>query len=193
MSHGDQIKELPQGFNILASTNNSPIAVMGNNQNIIGLQFHPEVVHTAQGQTVLGNFVYNICHCIPDWTPANFVSTAIDNIRQQVGSNRVICALSGGVDSSVTASIIHKAIGDQLTCIFVNNGLLRLDEEIRVIETFQRTLKMNLQYVDASDRFLAKLKGITDPEEKRHLIGEEFNQNPSQRGWPTCRYEDGIS
>lgn len=174
MSHGDQIKELPQGFNILASTNNSPIAVMGNNQNIIGLQFHPEVVHTAQGQTVLGNFVYNICHCIPDWTPANFVSTAIDNIRQQVGSNRVICALSGGVDSSVTASIIHKAIGDQLTCIFVNNGLLRLDEEIRVIETFQRTLKMNLQYVDASDRFLAKLKGITDPEEKRHLIGEEF-------------------
>ena len=174
MSHGDQIKELPQGFNILASTNNSPIAVMGNNQNIIGLQFHPEVVHTAQGQTVLGNFVYNICHCNPDWTPANFVSTAIDNIRQQVGSNRVICALSGGVDSSVTASIIHKAIGDQLTCIFVNNGLLRLDEEIRVIETFQRTLKMNLEYVDASDRFLAKLKGITDPEEKRHLIGEEF-------------------
>lgn len=174
MSHGDQIKELPPGFNILASTNNSPIAVIGNNQDIIGLQFHPEVVHTAQGQTVLGNFVYNICHCIPNWTPANFVSTAIANIREQVGNNRVICALSGGVDSSVTASIIHQAIGEKLTCIFVNNGLLRLDEETRVIETFQRTLKMNLQYVDASDRFLAKLKGITDPEEKRHIIGEEF-------------------
>ena len=174
MSHGDQIKQVPPGFDILAYTNNSPVAVMGNKQNILGLQFHPEVVHTPQGQTLLGNFVHNICQCPPEWTPQNFVSTAIDNIRTQVGANRVIVALSGGVDSSVTAAIIHQAIGDQLTCIFVNNGLLRLDEERHVIETFERTLKMNLKYIDASTRFLTKLQGIIDPEKKRRVIGEEF-------------------
>jgi GMP synthase (glutamine-hydrolysing) len=174
MSHCDRIEEMPPGFVSLAYTENSPVAAMGNDQGLIGLQFHPEVVHTPQGKAILQNFLYKICGCSGNWTPGSFVSESIERIKQQVGTGRVICALSGGVDSAVAATLIHRAIGDQLTCIFVNTGLLRREEVERTINTFQRNMKMNLVYVDASDRFLERLKGVTDPEEKRHIIGEEF-------------------
>ena len=174
MSHGDQIEELPPGFASLAYTDNSAVAVMGNERNIFGLQFHPEVVHTVHGKTVLENFLYHICGCRGAWTPSNFVKQSIESIRQQVGESRVICALSGGVDSAVTATLVHQAVGDQLTCIFVNNGLLRLEEPERVLDTFRRNLRLNLVYVDASERFVNRLSGIIDPEEKRKAVGEEF-------------------
>ena len=174
MSHGDQIEELPPGFASLAYTDNAPVAVMGNERNIFGLQFHPEVVHTIHGKTVLENFLYHICGCRGAWTPSNFVKQSIESIRQQVGESRVICALSGGVDSAVTATLVHQAVGDQLTCIFVNNGLLRLEEPERVLDTFRRNLRLNLVYVDASERFVNRLSGIIDPEEKRKAVGEEF-------------------
>ena len=174
MSHGDQIQELPPGFKVLAYTENSPMAVMEDGHRIYGLQFHPEVAHTPQGKTVLENFLFRICGCRGSWTPTNFVSSTIDRIRSQVDSGRVICALSGGVDSAVTATLVYQAIGDQLTCIFVNNGLLRREEAERVQHTFQRNLKMDLFYVDASEQFLKRLRGVTDPEEKRRVIGEEF-------------------
>ncbi len=174
MSHGDQIEDLPPNFQVLAYTDNSPIAVMGGANGIIGFQFHPEVAHTPQGKKVLENFLYGICGCTGAWTPDNFVSSAIQQIRDQVGQGRVICALSGGVDSAVTAALIHRAVENQLTCIFVNNGLLRLEEAERVQATFQRNLSMDLLYVDASERFLNKLVGVSDPEEKRKAIGEQF-------------------
>ena len=174
MSHGDHIQELPPGFKTLAYTDNSPIAVMGSDSKIFGLQFHPEVAHTPQGKHILENFLYGVCGCSGTWTPGNFASTAIEQIRAQVGDGRVICALSGGVDSAVTAALVHGAVGSQLTCIFVNNGLLRREEAERVQDTFQRNLEMDILYVDASDGFLTRLKGITDPEEKRKVIGEEF-------------------
>lgn len=174
MSHGDQVQDLPPEFSSFAYTENSPIAVMGNNNNKYGIQFHPEVAHTPQGKKILENYLYNICGCSGTWTPDNFVAQAIEQISDQVGKGRVICALSGGVDSAVTATLINKAIGDQLTCIFVNNGLLRREESERVQRTFQRNLNIDLIYIDASDRFLARLEGITDPEEKRKTIGEEF-------------------
>lgn len=174
MSHGDQIIKMPPGFKALAYTDNSPIAVLGNDSNIFGLQFHPEVVHTPQGKTILQNFLYKICGCQGNWTPGNFIAESIDRIRQQVGDGRVICALSGGVDSAVVATLIHRAIGDQLTCIFVNNGLLRREEPERVLDTFQRNLRMNVVYVDASERFLKRLQRVVDPEEKRRRIGKEF-------------------
>jgi GMP synthase (glutamine-hydrolysing) len=160
----------------LAYTDNAPIAVMGNDQGMIGLQFHPEVAHTPQGKAILENFLYKICGCRGTWTPANFIADNIARIREQVGSRRVLCALSGGVDSAVTATLVHRAVGDQLTCIFVNNGLLRREEVERTLDTFQRNLRMNLIYKDASDRFLAKLSGVTDPEVKRRVVGEEFIQ-----------------
>ena len=174
MSHGDQITHLPPGFTALAYTDNAPMAVMGNDQGLIGLQFHPEVVHTPQGRQILANFLYNVCGCRPSWTPGNVIAESIEKIRQEVGEGRVICALSGGVDSAVTATLVHRAVGDQLTCIFVNNGLLRREEPERVRTTFQRHMKINLAYVDASDRFLTRLKGVVDPEEKRRVIGDEF-------------------
>lgn len=174
MSHGDQIVELPPDFTSLGYTENSPIAVMGNKHGFIGLQFHPEVSHTPDGKNILKNFLYNICGCSGNWTLGNFVAESIEHIRKQVGDGRVICALSGGVDSAVTAALVHRAIGDQLTCIFVNNGLLRRDEAERTINTFKRNLRMNIDYIDASDRFLGRLRGVTDPEMKRRLIGEEF-------------------
>ncbi len=173
MSHGDQIIKLPPGFQTLAYTDNSPIAAMGTT-NIFGLQFHPEVVHTPHGKTILQNFLYQVCGCKGNWTPSNFIAESIAKIKQQVGKGKVICALSGGVDSAVTATLIHRAIGDQLTCIFVNNGLLRREEPERVLNTFQRNLRMNIIYVDASERFLKRLEGVIDPEEKRRIIGEEF-------------------
>jgi len=174
MSHGDQVVEMPPGFKALAYTENSPFAVIGNDNGIYGLQFHPEVVHTPQGKTIFQNFVLNICRCQGNWTPANFIAESVDKIKEQVRSGRVVCALSGGVDSAVTATIIDRAIGNKLTCIFINNGLLRRDEPERVLNTFKRNLKMDVVYVDATDRFLERLKGVTDPEKKRQLIGNEF-------------------
>jgi len=174
MSHGDRIEEMPPGFISIAYSENSPVAAMSNDKGLIGLQFHPEVVHTPQGKTILQNFLYKICGCSGKWTPGSFVAEGIERVKEQVGTGRVICALSGGVDSAVAATLIHRAIGDQLTCIFVNTGLLRREEVERTINTFQRNMKMNLVYVNASDRFLERLKGVIDPEEKRHIIGEEF-------------------
>ena len=174
MSHGDQIIEMPLGFKALAYTENSPIAVMGSDKGIFGLQFHPEVAHTPQGKSIFQNFVYRICGCQGNWTPTRFIAESIDKIKKQVGAGRVICALSGGVDSAVTATLVQRAIGDNLTCLFINNGLLRREEPERVLNTFQRNLKMDIVHVDASERFLKRLRGVIDPEMKRHLIGEEF-------------------
>ena len=174
MSHGDQIVEMPPGFKALAYTENSPAAVIGNDSNIFGLQFHPEVIHTPQGKTIIQNFLYKICGCQGTWTPGNFANESIDTIKKQVKGGSVICALSGGVDSAVAATLVHRAIGNQLTCIFVNNGLLRREEAERALNTFRNNLKMNVIYVDASERFLDQLKGIIDPEEKRRRIGGEF-------------------
>ena len=174
MSHGDEISEAPPGFSSLAYTDNAPVAVLGNDQGIIGLQFHPEVSHTPNGADILKNFLYEVCGCKGTWTPASFITEATDRIRDQVGGGKVICALSGGVDSAVTAALVQKAIGDQLTCIFVDNGLLRREESERVRGVFERHLNLNLIYVDAVDRFLERLEGVTDPERKRHIIGEEF-------------------
>jgi GMP synthase (glutamine-hydrolysing) len=174
MGHGDRIAQMPSGFHSLAYTDNSPVAVMGNEHGMLGLQFHPEVVHTPQGKQIIRNFLYRICGCRGDWTPSNFVAESMERIREQVGDGRVICALSGGVDSAVAATLVHQAVGDQLTCIFVNNGLLRREEPERVLDTFRRNLKMNLIDVDATERFLATLAGVVDPETKRHRVGEEF-------------------
>ena len=174
MSHGDRIASLPPGFTSLAYTENSPIAALGDGKKIFGLQFHPEVNHTPLGKSILENFLVQACKCRESWTPGNFVNDSIKRIQEQVGDGEVICALSGGVDSAVTAMLLHKAIGEQLTCIFVNNGLLRLEEADRVQDTFKRGMGLNLIYADASERFLGKLAGVIDPEQKRKVIGEEF-------------------
>ena len=174
MSHGDRIEKLPPGFKTLAYTENSPVAVMGNDQGIYGLQFHPEVAHTPQGKTILKNFAFLICGCRGNWTMSNFINESIGRIKKQVGNGKVINALSGGVDSAVVATLIHRAIGDQLTCIFVDNGLLRRDEAERTFKVFQANLGMNIIGIDATARFLEKLKGVTDPEKKRKVIGQEF-------------------
>ncbi|MBN1176070.1 MAG: glutamine-hydrolyzing GMP synthase [Dehalococcoidales bacterium] len=174
MSHGDRIEEMPPGFSALAHTENSPYAVIGDKKGIYGLQFHPEVVHTPEGKTILRNFVQKVCRCKGNWTMGNFVSESMDRIKEQVRGGKVINALSGGVDSSVVATLIHRAIGDQLTCIFVNNGLLRREEADRTLAVFKNNLGMNIIFVDATDRFLDRLKGVVDPEEKRKIIGEEF-------------------
>ena len=174
MSHGDQVLEMPPGFRSLAYTDNSPIAVMGNDEGVIGLQFHPEVVHTPEGKKVIENFLYHICRCRGAWTASNFVEESIGRIRAEVGDGKVVCALSGGVDSAVAATLVHRAVGDQLTCVFVDNGLLRKEESQRVMETFERNLNMNIVRVDATEDFLTRLAGVIDPEEKRISIGEEF-------------------
>ncbi len=174
MSHGDRVEEMPPGFSALAYTENSPVAAIGNGEGIFGLQFHPEVQHTPLGRSILENFLFKTCLCQGSWTPRNFVNDSIARVRDQVGDGRVICALSGGVDSAVTAMLLSRAIGDQLTCIFVNNGLLRAEEAERVQSTFNRNFGLKLIYTDASDRFLDKLAGVTDPEIKRKVIGEEF-------------------
>lgn len=174
MSHGDQIVEMPPGLKALAYTENSPTAVVGNGNNIFGLQFHPEVVHTPQGKTIIQNFLYRVCGCQGTWTPGSFITDSINAIREQVKGGRVICALSGGVDSAVAATLVHRAVGDQLTCIFVNNGLLRREEPERALNTFRKNLKMNVVYANASTRFLKQLKGVTDPELKRRRVGQQF-------------------
>ena len=174
MSHGDRIDSLPPGFESKAFTDNSPIAVIGNNANLFGIQFHPEVVHTPQGKEILENFLFHVCEILPDWTPGNFVNETVEKIREQVGGGKVICALSGGVDSAVAATLVHKAVGDQLTCIFVNNGLMRKEEPERVQITFEKYMKVNFIFSESSERFIRKLKDVTDPERKRKIIGEEF-------------------
>jgi GMP synthase (glutamine-hydrolysing) len=175
MSHGDQIIKPPSGFIPIAHTDNSPVAAMKNpKRKLYALQFHPEVAHTPNGTRILENFIYDICSCASTWTMSSFLNQAIRMIQETVGSGRAICALSGGVDSSVAASLVHRAIGDQLTCLFVNNGLLRENEADQVIETFRKTLKINLRYINASPQFLKKLRGIVDPEAKRRIIGREF-------------------
>jgi GMP synthase (glutamine-hydrolysing) len=175
MSHGDKIETMPAGFSIMAYTENSPIAIMGNRErNVYGLQFHPEVAHTPEGKTLLKNFIYNVCGCRGNWTMGNFINDSVGRIKEQVGNGKVICALSGGVDSAVVATLIHRAIGDQLTCIFVNNGLLRREEVERTLNVFRLHLGMNIIFVDATERFLNRLKGVNDPEVKRKSIGEEF-------------------
>ncbi len=175
MSHGDRVEEMPPGFKSLAYTENSPVAVMGDpKEHIYGLQCHPEVAHTQHGTTILKNFVFNICRCQGNWTMGNFITDSVARIREQVAGGRVICAISGGVDSSVVATLIHRAIGDKLTCIFVNNGLLRRQEAERTLEVFRNHLHMNIVYVEAEARFLERLKGVTDPEVKRKTIGNEF-------------------
>ncbi len=174
MSHGDVVSQLPPGFRALAYTENSPLAVIGNNDNVYGLQFHPEVTHTPQGQQIIENFAYKVCGCSGNWTPARFINESVDRIREQVKDGKVVCALSGGVDSAVTAMLIHRAIGDNLTCIFINNGLLRREEPERVLNTFHNNLNVRVIFVDATDRFLRGLSGVVDPEQKRRIIGEEF-------------------
>jgi GMP synthase (glutamine-hydrolysing) len=175
MSHGDYIAEPPAGFAITAHTNSTPVAAMENSsRGIYGVQFHPEVVHTPEGMRMLKNFLFNICRCNGEWNMGSFVDQAIAKIKAQVGNKRVLCALSGGVDSSVAAVLVHRAIGDQLTCVFVNHGFLRKGEAEQVVKTFRDGFKMNLVYVDAVDRFMARLNGITEPEQKRKIIGEEF-------------------
>lgn len=174
MSHADQIARTPPGFTPLARSENSPIVVMGNGAGMFGIQFHPEVAHTPQGKTLLENFLYKICGCAPLWTPGNFVSDSIERVRQQVGEGKVICALSGGVDSAVAASLVHKAIGDRLTCIFVNNGLMRKGEPQSVRDAFQKRFSANLIYANAAENFISALRGVIDPERKRKIIGEEF-------------------
>ena len=174
MSHGDEVSELPPGFRALAYTENSRYAVIGNDDGIYGLQFHPEVTHTPQGKQLIENFAYRVCGCRGNWTPARFISESVERIRDQVGDGKVVCALSGGVDSAVTATLIHRAIGDSLTCIFINNGLLRREEPERVLNTFDNNLKVKVIYIDATERFLRRLRGAVDPELKRRIIGEEF-------------------
>ena len=174
MSHGDRVEALPPGFSTVANTANSAIAAIHDGGNVYGLQFHPEVAHTPLGTSILENFLHQICQCQGTWTPSNFVADSVGRIRDQVKDGRVICGLSGGVDSSVAALLLHRAIGDQSTCIFVDNGLLRAGESAQVQETFRRNLGLNLLHVDASERFLVRLQGVTDPETKRKNIGEEF-------------------
>ena len=174
-SHGDKLTSLPPGFGTVARTENSEFAAIEDpKRKLYGLQFHPEVAHTPRGKEILQNFVFHICHCAMDWTMGSFIEETCARVRQQVGEEKVVLGLSGGVDSSVVAALLHKAIGDQLTCIFVNNGLLRSREEEMVQRVFGENFQIKLKYVDASNRFLNALKGVTDPETKRKIIGNEF-------------------
>jgi len=175
MSHGDKVVSLPQGFHIICSNDAAPIAgIADESRHFYGLQFHPEVTHTRQGKKILSHFIHDICGCSRSWTMPNYVEEAVRHIREQVGDEEVILGLSGGVDSSVAAALLHRAIGDQLTCVFVDNGLLRLNEAEQVMATFSEHLGVKVNHVDASDVFLEHLAGVTDPEEKRKIIGREF-------------------
>ncbi|HFQ93606.1 MAG TPA: glutamine-hydrolyzing GMP synthase [Anaerolineae bacterium] len=175
MSHGDKVEALPPGFRPLAHTDNSPYAAAADEaRGYYAVQFHPEVAHTPQGKTLLRNFVVDVCGCIPDWTPANFIDEQTAAIREEVGDGRVVLGLSGGVDSAVAAALIHRAIGEQLTCIFVDHGLLRQGEALQVVETFEREQGMRLVSVNAIEEYMEALQGVTDPEEKRRIIGEKF-------------------
>ena len=175
MSHGDKVSKLPNGFAVIGDTPSCPIAMMENvEKQFYGIQFHPEVTHTKQGRALLNRFVLDICGAQPSWTMPNYIEEAVAKIREQVGSDEVILGLSGGVDSSVAAALIHRAIGDQLTCVFVDHGLLRLNEGKMVMDMFARNLGVKVIHVDAEEQFMAKLAGVTDPEKKRKIIGAEF-------------------
>ncbi len=175
MSHGDKVTELPAGFKVIASNPTTPIAGMADEaRRFYALQFHPEVTHTRQGKRMIARFVHDICACGHDWNMPDYISEAVEKIRSQVGADEVILGLSGGVDSSVAAALLHRAIGDQLTCVFVDNGLLRLNEAEQVMETFAQNLGVKVIHVDASAEFLCHLTGVTDPEKKRKVIGREF-------------------
>ncbi|BCX88326.1 GMP synthase (glutamine-hydrolysing) [Methylomarinovum tepidoasis] len=175
MSHGDRVVEVPPGFKVICLTEDAPIAGMADEaRRFYGLQFHPEVTHTRQGQRILGRFVHDICGCEPVWTPENIIEESVRNIRRQVGKDKVLLALSGGVDSSVVAALMHKAIGDQLTCVFVDTGLLRLHEGDQVMATLARHMGVKVIRVNAAERYFDALKGVTDPEEKRRIIGHLF-------------------
>jgi len=174
MSHGDRITHVPPGFKVIAHTPNSPIAAMADEvRKFYGLQFHPEVKHTAYGPQIISNFLFEICGCSPSWDVASFVETSIREIKKRVGDEKVLCAVSGGVDSTTLAALVHKAIGDKLVCVFVDTGLMRLNEGEEVRRNFAR-LGIKLNYIDAGERFLDKLRGVVDPERKRKIIGEEF-------------------
>jgi GMP synthase (glutamine-hydrolysing) len=175
MSHGDALSQLPDGFEPIAHSHNAPIcAIRNSKKKMFGVQFHPEVVHTPDGKKVLANFLFRICGAKGSWTPASFVEQAEKEIRAKVGSAKVLCALSGGVDSSVLAVLLHRAIGDQLYCVHINNGLMRKNESEQVVKTFRETFHINLSYVDATDIFLSRLAGVDDPEKKRKIIGKTF-------------------
>ena len=175
MSHGDLVVETPEGFQIDASSEHCPIAAMSNpEKNLFAVQFHPEVRHSEYGIDMIKNFLYEICHCEGNWSMENFIEQQVQEIKQLVGDKQVLCALSGGVDSSVVAVLIHKAIGDQLTCMFIDHGLLRKGEAESVMQTFSEGFHMKVIKIDAQDRFLSKLKGVSDPEQKRKIIGNEF-------------------
>jgi len=175
MSHGDRVEEIPSGFVKLAESENSPFAAIANREKkIYGVQFHPEVVHTPKGMQILKNFLYHICSCKPSWSMSSFIEDTVKSIKEKVGKEKVICALSGGVDSSVTAALVNRAIGKNLICIFIDNGLLRKNEPDNVKKLFKETLDLNFHFVDAKKQFLTALKGVTDPEKKRKIIGELF-------------------
>jgi GMP synthase (glutamine-hydrolysing) len=175
MSHGDHIKELPSQYEIIAHTDNARVAAVRHTEKpIFGVQFHPEVAHTVYGKQILTNFVYSICNLKGSWTAQSFIESTINEIREKVGDDRVICGLSGGVDSTVVATLVHKAIGDQLQCIFVDNGVLRKNEFLDVLDVYEDQLHLPVKGIDASDKFLERLKGVVDPEEKRNIIGETF-------------------
>lgn len=175
MSHGDSVTATPPGATVVASSPSTPIAAFEDRvRGLYGVQFHPEVKHTPHGQEVLKNFLYEVVGAPPAWTPVTVIEEQVERVRAQVGSERVICGLSGGVDSAVAALLVHKAVGDQLTCVFVDHGLLRENEAAQVVETFGNHFHVPLVHVDARDRFLTRLAGVTDPEEKRKIIGEEF-------------------
>ncbi|MBI4743844.1 MAG: glutamine-hydrolyzing GMP synthase [Actinobacteria bacterium] len=175
MSHRDSVKKVPAGFKPVAHTHNISIAAMEDNESkLYGVQFHPEVIHTPAGMDILKNFFYEACECIPSWTTVSIVEQSVDYVRKVVGDNKIICGLSGGVDSAVAAVLVHKAVGDKLTCVFVDHGLLRKGEAEQVESTFKEHFHINLVHIKAEDHFLNKLKNITDPEQKRIIIGEEF-------------------
>jgi GMP synthase (glutamine-hydrolysing) len=175
MSHGDKVTELPPGFSVIGSSESCPIAAMADEARAFyGVQFHPEVTHTLKGKEIIARFVHEICGCGHDWNMPDYVSEAVEKIRAQVGDEEVILGLSGGVDSSVAAALIHRAIGDQLTCVFVDNGLLRLNEAAQVMQTFARSLGVKVIHVDAAEQFMRQLQGVSDPEQKRKIIGREF-------------------
>ena len=175
MSHGDKVEQTPENFEVIANTAGAPTAAMQyTGKNIYAVQFHPEVVHTQQGTQIINNFLFEICGCAADWNMGSFIDSTVNGVKQMAGDKKVLCALSGGVDSSVAATLVHRAIGNQLTCVFVNHGFMRLGEPEQVVKVFKDEIGMNLIYVDATERFMNRVAGVTDPETKRKAIGEEF-------------------